>query len=142
VDRKIEPISVIEGKVFINGFECFDSVKFEIKFTPRVWTGKQLGMKTDSHRWLGYSITGTITRRRSTDWLKQVITKYTKDTITPNFIIQGIANDRGSDYFKSHGTDVLTAVGCVFTGDINLMLLDSGGDVLDDVITFSAQDIV
>ena len=30
------PISMREGKVFIDGVECFDGVKCNIKFTPDV----------------------------------------------------------------------------------------------------------
>lgn len=32
------PISLREGKVFIDGVECLDSVNCTIKFTPDVWT--------------------------------------------------------------------------------------------------------
>lgn len=60
------PISLREGKVFLDGFAILDSIKCEIKFTPDVWTGRQLGEKSPSSRWLGYTVTGTITRQRST----------------------------------------------------------------------------
>ena len=50
------PLSMREGKAYINGVEVLDSIKLEIKFTPEVWTGKQLGDRTNSSRWLGYSI--------------------------------------------------------------------------------------
>ncbi len=136
------PISLVEGKVFIDGYEVMDSVKCEIKFTPRVWQGKQLSEQTDSTRWLGYSITGSITRRRSTNWLKEVIKSYTGTKKTPEMKIQGIMTDANSDYYQAHGSDVTTAVGVVLTGDLNLTNLDSGGEILDDVINFSAKDIV
>lgn len=136
------PISLREGKVFIDGVECFDGIKANIKFTPDVWTGRQLGEKTPSSRWLGYSITGSITRRRSTPWLKEVIQKYIDSGETPELTIQGIMDDKGSDYYKEHGSETITAVGCVLTGDINLIDLDTDGNVLDDVIGFNAKDIV
>ena len=69
------PISIREGKVFIDGIEVMDSVACEIKFTPDTWSGKQLGEKTPSTRWLGYSIAGSITRRRSTPWLKEIVAR-------------------------------------------------------------------
>lgn len=136
------PISLREGKIFIDGLECFDGVKCEIKFTPDVWTGKQIGDRTPSSRWLGYTITGSITRRRSTPWLKNVIAKYKKSGVTPEFKIQGIMSDKNSDYYKKNGNEVVTVVGCVLSGDIPLISLDSGGDVLDDVINFNAKDLV
>ena len=136
------PISLREGKVFIDGVEVADSVKCEIKFTPDVWSGKQLGERTNSSRWLGYNITGSITRRRSTNWLAEKIKEYRTSGATPELKIQGVMNDENSDYYKAHGTNTVTCVGCVLTGDLNLTSLDSGGEVVDDVIAFNAKDIV
>lgn len=136
------PISLREGKVFIDGVEVADSVACTIKFTPDVWTGKQLGERTNSSRWLGYNITGSITRRRSTNWLAEKIKEYRNSGATPEMKIQGIMNDANSDYYAAHGTDTVTCVGCVLTGDLPLTALDSGGEVVDDVIAFNAKDIV
>lgn len=136
------PISLREGKVFIDGVESMDSVKCEIIFAPDVWTGKQLGEQTDSSRWLGYKITGSITRRRSNDFLKEAVKKYQGSKATPEFKIQGIMDDKNSDYYAKHGSNVVTAVGCVLTGNLPLTALDSGGQVVDDVIAFNAKDIV
>ena len=136
------PISLREGKMFIDGVEVMDGIKANIKFTPDVWTGKQLGEKTPSSRYLGYAITGSITRRRSTTWLKDAIAKYRATGETPEFTIQGVMDDTASDYYKKHGADTCTCVGCVLTGDLNLIDLDSGGEVVDDVINFNAKDIV
>lgn len=136
------PISLREGKVFIDGVEVADSVACTIKFTPDVWSGKQLGERTNSSRWLGYNITGSITRRRSTNWLSEKIKEYRKSGATPEMKIQGIMNDENSDYYAAHGTDTVTCVGCVLTGDLPLTALDSGGEVVDDVIAFNAKDLV
>lgn len=136
------PISLREGKVFIDGVEVLDSVACTIKFTPDVWTGKQLGERTNSSRWLGYNITGSITRRRSTNWLATKIAEYRKSGATPELKIQGVMNDENSDYYAAHGTDTVTCVGCVLTGDLPLTALDSGGEVVDDVLAFNAKDIV
>lgn len=136
------PISLREGKIFIDGVEVCDQVKCEIKFTPDVWTGKQLGEITPSSRWLGATITGSITRRRSTPWLKETIQSYLNSKGTPEFTIQGVMDDANSDYYADNGSNTVTCVGCVLTGDLNLINLDSGGDVVDDVIAFNAKDIV
>lgn len=136
------PISLREGKVFIDGVEVCDSIKCDIKFTPDVWSGKQLGEQSNSSRWLGYNISGSITRRRSTPWLKEVIQSYIGSKKTPEFKIQGIMDDENSDYYEANGSDVTTCVGCVLTGDLPLTALDSGGDVVDDVIAFNAKAIV
>lgn len=136
------PISLREGKAFLDGIEVLDSIKLEIKFTPDVWTGRQLGERTPSSRWLGCEITAAMTRRRSTPWLREAIQRYNKTKETPEFTIQGIMNDENSDYYDSYGTETITCVGCVLTGDLNLINLDSGGTVVEDAVSFNVKDIV
>lgn len=136
------PISLKEGKVFIDGVECLDSVACTIQFTPDVWSGKTLGERTNSSRWTGYNITGNITRRRSTPWLADIIAKYKTTGQTPELTIQGVMNDKNSDYYQDNGDYTVTAVGCVLTGAIPLTALDSNGDIVDDNVAFNAKDIV
>jgi len=136
------PISLREGKAFIDGVEVLDCIKCEIKFTPDVWTGRQLGERTPSSRWLGCQIAGTITRRRSTPWLRDAIKKYNETKGTPEFTIQGIMNDENSEYYDKNGAEIVTCVGCVLTGDLNLINLDSGGNVVEDAISFNVKDIL
>lgn len=141
-DYNKKPIVLTEGKVFIDGEEIFDCVKCEIKFTPETYTGKVLGERSPSTRWKGFTITGTITRRRSTPFLKEIVQRYQKDGVEPEFTIQGVMDDKGSDYYRDYGSDTIMAVGCIFTGDIILTSLDSSGDVVDDSISFNAKDII
>ena len=141
-EHNTQPISLREGKVFIDGIEVMDSVVCTITMTPDVWTGRQLGERTESRRWLGYSIAGSITRRRSTPWLKEIIMRYVRTGRTPELTIQGLMNDTNSDFFVRHGSDMVTCVGCVLTGDLPLTRLDSNGQIVDDVINFGAKDIV
>lgn len=136
------PISLREGKVMLDGLVVADAVKCEIKFTPDVWSGKQLGERTPSSRWLGGKITGTITRRRSTPFLKEKIMEYLKTGKTPEMTIQGIMNDTESDFYAAYGSDTVTVVGCVLTGDFNLTSLDSEGEILDDAIAFNGKNFV
>ena len=136
------PMSLREGKIFIDGVECADGVKCTINFTPTVWSGTQLGERTPSSRWLGYTITGSITRRRSNNWLREKIKEYKVSGATPELTIQGIMDDTNSDYYRDFGTDTVTAVGCVLTGDLPLTALDSAGEIVDDVIGFNAKDIM
>lgn len=51
-------------------------------------------------------------------------------------------NDDNSDYYETYGTNTVTAVGCVLTGDLPLTRLDSNGEVVEDNIAFNAKDIV
>lgn len=135
------PLLLTEGHVFVDGVEIMDCVKCEIKFTPDVWKGKVIGERSPSSRWKGYEITGTITQRRTTPFFKKIVEKYQKDGITPVCSIQGQMTDEGSDYYRNYGACSATAIDCVFTGDIMLIALDSGGDVVDDSISFNAKDV-
>ena len=136
------PISIREGHAFIDGVEVLDNVNFKVVFTPDVWTGKQVGDKSESSRWMGYKIAGTMTRRRSTPFLKEKIQEYMETGRTPELTIQGINDDPGSDYFDEYGTDTVTYVGCVLTGDLQLTVLDGEGQQLDDPISFNCRDVV
>lgn len=135
------PISLREGIVTLDGDVVYDCVKCTIKFTPDVWTGRLLGERTQSSRWLGGSLTGDLTRRRATPFLKEKIQEYLQSGETPEFVIQGLSNDKNSDYYKEYGTDTVTVVGVVLTGDLQLLALDSAGDILDDTIGFNAKDL-
>jgi hypothetical protein len=135
------PMFLKEGKVFIDGVEVLDCVNATIIFTPDVWTGKVIGEQTDSSRWKGGNFTGTMTRRRSTPWLAETVAKHLKDKSTPEFTIQGIMDDVNSDYYARNGSVKVTAVGCVLTGGLNLINLDSGGDTVDDSIAFNVKNV-
>ena len=61
---------------------------------------------------------------------------------TPEFTIQGIMDDKNSDYYEQYGDQIITVVGCVLTGGLNLINLDSEGQVVDDNIAFNGKDLV
>lgn len=136
------PISLREGRVAVDGLVIADCVKLTINFTPDVWTGRQLGERTRSSRWLGFSIAANMTRRRSTPFLKDVIKKYKETGETPELTIQGIMEDKASDYYKEFGKDEVTCVGCVLTGDLPLTALDSEGQIVDDQIALNVYDVL
>ena len=66
---------------------------------------------------------------------------YIKTGKTPEFKIQGICEDKYSDYYDKNKGDSVTAIGCVITGKIALMDLDTDGDVVKDSIEFGAKDL-
>jgi len=142
MEHNTSPVSMREGKVFLDGVEVMDCVVCTVNFTPEVWNGRQLRERTPSSRWLGATITGSMTRRRTTPWLKDIIKKYLDDGVTPEFTIQGLMDDKGSDYYKISGSDLVTCVGCVLTGDFPLTRLDSEGQIVDDVVGFNVKKIV
>ncbi len=133
------PISVRDGIVTIDGVTVLDGVSFSCVFTPDVWSGKTLGEKGTNRRWLGYDITGSIKEYRSTPWLREKIKAYLSSGKTPELKLQGIVTDEGSDYFETFGKDSVTLIGCVLTGDISLMDLDTTGDPKQDEIKFGAK---
>ena len=103
------PISLKEGKAFIDGVEIVDSIQCN------------------------------ITQRRSTNWLEKKIREYVSSGATPELTVTGVMNDENSDYYAANGTNTVTLVGVVLTGDLPLTRLDSNGEVVEDNIAFHAK---
>lgn len=136
-----KPLSLKEGKVYIDGIEVIDAAKLSIVYTPAVWSGKMLGDKGTNRRWLGRDITGSIDEYRTTPRFLNIIKQYEKTGKTPEMTIQGIRTDTDSDYYEISGSESITVTGVVITGDINLISLDTDGDVVKDTISFGAKNI-
>ncbi len=135
------PLSAREGKVYIDGMLVADACKYQLIFTPKVWEGRTLGEQGTNRRWIAYDITGTIEQWKTTPMYKKKVLEYIKTGKTPEFTIQGISEDKNSDYYEINKGDTVTAVGCVMTGDISLMELDTDGDVVKESIKFGAKNI-
>ena len=54
------PLSVTNGRVYIDGVMVADCCKYSAVFTPKVWEGKALGDPGTNRRWIGYDITGLV----------------------------------------------------------------------------------
>ena len=137
-----KPLSLKEGKVYIDGVEVLDMAKCSIVFTPTVWSGKMLGDKGTNRRWLGYDITGTLDEYRTSARFVKIAKNYIDKGITPEFTIQGVRSDKDSDYYELEGSESVTVVGVVLTGDISLISVDVDGDVVKDSIAFGAKKLV
>ena len=135
-------ISLREGSLFLNGTKILDAVKCEANYTPEVAESRGLKEKGLSRRWIGHDITGTITEYRTTPWVHDAIKDYIKTGVTPEFTLQGIQDDKNSDYFDKNGKIKVTLKGVVLTGDLSLLNLDAEGELLQDEIEFGAHDMV
>ena len=136
------PLSAREGKVFIDGNLVADSCKFKVVFKPDVWSGKQLSEPGTNRRCTGYDIEVTIEEWKTTRRYRGIVEEYLKSGATPEMTIQGIQTDVNSDFYDRSGSETVTCVGCVPTGDINLIEMDTDGDVVKESITFGAKRIV
>ncbi|MCD8266689.1 MAG: phage tail tube protein [Prevotellaceae bacterium] len=136
------PISLREGKIFMNGTECADGVVCKIDAALETWQGRVLGDRTPSTRVIGVSYTVTVTQMRSTPWLADAIAEYEATGIMPETTIQGIQYDPGSDYGIENGSKTVTAVGCIPTGTVTILNIDATGDVFKDELTFAAKELV
>ena len=136
------PLSAREGKVFIDGNLVADSCKFKVVFKPEVWSGKQLSEPGTNRRWTGYDIEVTIEEWKTTRRYRGIVEEYLKSGATPEMTIQGIQTDVNSDFYDRSESETVTCVGCVPTGDINLIEMDTDGDVVKESITFGAKRIV
>jgi hypothetical protein len=135
------PIHLTEGAMYCDGVKIADTISATITFTPNVWRGKQLGEYTQSTRIMSYDIKVTVTRRRATKFLDDIIANYQKDHSTPEFTIQGYQADPNSEYYSVAGAKTVTAVGCVLTSAINVIQLGSDDGVVEDTLEFEAKDV-
>mgnify|MGYP002870136458 CR=1 FL=1 len=137
------PLSMRQGKIIIDGDVVAEASKYTLRFTPTVWEGKTLSEQGTNRRWLGYDVTGTIERWKTNKLLKEKIKIFLETGETPEMTIQGIAEDPNSDFFADNGNanDEITAVGCVLTGDLTLMDLDTDGEVVKESISFGAKSV-
>lgn len=131
-----------EGKVFLDGTMVADSCKFKVTFKPDVWTGKQLSQKGTNRRWIGYDIEVLVEQWKTNRFYRKKIDEYTKSGKTPEFKIQGIQEDKNSDFWDLNGKEEVTCIGCVPTGDIVLIDCDTEGEVVKESITFGAHELV
>lgn len=133
-------ISLREGQAYIDGVKVLDLVSLKMVITPTVASSTTVGSKGTNRRWLGYDITGSLTEYKSTDWLEKIIAKYIKDGKTPELTIQGVRNDKNSDYYATtKKTEKITLAGVVLTGDLPLMDLDTGGELVQNTVNFGAK---
>lgn len=101
------PLCAREGKIYIDGALVADSCKFQLYVTPKVWEGKTLSEKGTNRRWIGYDITGTLEQWKTTNLWKKKVLDYIKTGKTPEFKIQGICEDKNSDYYDKNKGDYL-----------------------------------
>jgi len=135
-------ISMTEGRVFVNGEERTNTVSCTANFTINTAEVPVLGARTIGDKALTYKITGTLTEYKATKWLIEYCKKFQEEGTIELFDIQGVTDDKNSDYSKKYGTDRITLKDCVLTGDIPLFNIDATGEVVTDEISFTANRIL
>ena len=135
------PLSAREGKVYLDGILIADTCKFKVVFKPDVWSGKQLSEPGTNRRWIGYDIEVTIEEWKTTRRYRNMIDSYLKTGRTPELTIQGVQTDKNSDFYEKNKSETVTCIGCVPTGDMNLIDRDTEGDVVKESITFGAKRV-
>jgi len=133
------PLSAREGKVYLDGVMIADACKFKVTFKPNVWSGKQLSEPGTNRRWIGYDIAVAIEEWKTTRRYRAMIDSYLKDGKTPELTIQGVQTDKNSDFYATNKSETVTCVGCVPTDDIELIDMDTDGDVVKESIKFGAK---
>lgn len=135
------PLSAREGRVYLDGVLIADTCKFKVVFKPDVWSGKQLSEPGTNRRWIGYDIEVTIEEWKTTRRYRNMIDAYLKTGRTPELTIQGVQTDKNSDFYAANKSEKVTCIGCVPTGDMNLIDMDTEGDVVKESITFGAKRV-
>lgn len=136
-------MSMREGQLFLDGKKILDITKVSIKFAPELMQTRSVGQKGKCTRYVGYEIKGNIERYKATSWTRDIIKKYMDSGATQHFTLQGIAEDKNSDYYEEVGIDKVTLTDVVFTGDISVLELDAEDkNGAKDVLAFTAYDIL
>lgn len=142
MSENIKPLSLVEGKAYIDGIEVMDAAKMTIQFVPKVANYRIVGKKGTHRRWVGYDITGTLEEYKTTNRYEKIVKGYIANGKTPEFTFQGIRTDQDSDYFGAVGSESVTVIGAVITSEIPLLNIDSDGELVKENITFGARDVV
>lgn len=69
----------------------------------------------------------------------QKISQYDRFLLKGRLTIQGVQTDENSDFYAANKSETVTCVGCVPTDDINLIDMDTDGDVVKESIKFGAK---
>lgn len=136
------PVSLREGAVSLDGTKIMSAVKFKVVAIPKTAEAAVLGDQTPSTRWIGMSYRVEISEYKSTPWMEEALKKYKDTRRTPEFTVQGIQDDPGSDYQQENGVLTVTATGCVMTSEIPLLELDTDGELIKRDITMAAKNVV
>lgn len=137
------PILLNKGTMYLDGVAIAQGITMQINAHISTWSGKTLNSGKTSSRNTGVTFDGVVTKRRTNRWAKGKIEQIVKNGSTPEFTIQGVLADKGSDYYKAFGSETVTAKGCVLTGDISLINFDANSDdVLTDTLNFNIYDVV
>lgn len=135
------PITAREGYVYLDGVLIADSCKFKVTFKPDVWKGKQLSEKGTNRRWIGYDVEILVEEWKTTNRYNEMVMEYVNSGKTPEVTIQGIRDDKESDYYDNNGGEKITCIGCVPDGDVVLLDMDTEGEVVKESITFGAKRV-
>lgn len=133
------PLSAREGKVYLDGVLIADTCKFQVVFKPDVWSGKQLSEPGPTVAGLVTILRSPLRNGKTTRRYRNMIDSYLKDGKTPELTIQGVQTDKNSDFYATNKSETVTCVGCVPTDDINLIDMDTDGDVVKESIKFGAK---
>lgn len=135
-------ISLREGKIFLDGEQILEAGSITINYQPEVVSYRTLGERGLNRRWIGRDVTGLFTEYKSTPWLEKKIKQYEKSGKTPELTIQGIRQDKNSDYYQKYKkNETVTCSGAVLTGDLPLLALDTQGQLVQQTVNFGAKDI-
>lgn len=130
------------GIIYFNGKKREDGVKFNLKANVETHQSKVLSQPGKTTRTTGISYSGQLTFRKTSPWLITYINNIREHGEAQPFTLQFIVSDPGSDYYKKHGAQRLTAIDCMLTGDIPLIEADADGDIINETLDFTARDII
>jgi hypothetical protein len=129
-------ISAREGRLYLDGEELVNSIKFTISIKKKKVEAPILGKRIIGERTIGLEQPkGTITEYKATPRWLDMMTKYKDTGEEVYFTLMGVLDDASA----KRGTERIIVKECSID-ELELMMFDSEGDIVKNEIPFSYSD--
>lgn len=134
--REKDTISAREGRLYLDGVEVANCIKFEIKSVLKTVKAPILNKRIEGERVIGMETPeGKITSYRATSQFPKMIQQYKDTGQVAYFELMGVRDDISAN----RGVERITVSDC-FIKEAVLMNFDAEGDLVKDEIPFACSD--
>ena len=140
--KGMTPMSAKETAIYMDGIHQTNATGFEFKATITTKPSAVLGQRGETTRVENIKYTGTFKLYKRDPWLQEYIKFVQEHGYHKRFDLTGLSDSEGSDYYQRHGSQTVTMLNCVLTGDITLLMGDTNGDDVLETLSFEAETML
>lgn len=140
--KGMTPMSAKETVLYIDDVLQRNATGFEFKATVGTKKNSVLGQRGETSRVDDIVYAGTFKMYKKDPWLQEYVAFIRDHGYHPPFNLTAMSESEGSDYYNEHGTQTVTLLNCVLTGDIMLMMGDTSGDDVEETLSFEAESML